>query len=122
MKKLLVAILAAMFFMAGTAFADPMATFGWDPNSEPDLAGYRIYYTSTPGEYQFGGFASPNFLAEITCAPGDAACCTYVKPNLSGPGFFFVATAFDADGFESGPSNEINNLPPGMLKNFKWLK
>ena len=121
MKKLLVAILAVMF-LAGTAYADPEATFAWDPNTEPDLAGYRIYYTSVPGEYVFGGFESPNFLAEIACGPGDATCCTYVKQNLSGPGFFFVATAFDTDGFESLPSNELNNLPPGILKNFRWIK
>ena len=122
MKKLLLAILAVMFIMSGTAMADPAATFGWDANSEPDLAGYRIYYTSVPGEYVFGGFASPNFLAEIAAAPNDQTACTYVKPNLSGPGFFFVATAFDTDGFESLPSNEINNLPPGILKNLRWEK
>ena len=123
MKKLLVAILAvAVMFMAGTAYADPEATFAWDANTEPDLAGYRIYYTDVPGVYVFGGFESPNFLVEITAGPNDQTACTYVKPNLSGPGFFFVATAFDTDGFESLPSNELNNLPPGVLKNFKWLK
>jgi hypothetical protein len=123
MKKLL-AILAMAFFLAlpFVAHADPPATMGWDANTEPDLAGYRIYFTLTPGEYVFGGASSQNFLVEIPCGPNDASCCIYNKPNLTGAGYYFVATAFDTDGFESLPSNEINSLPPGQTKNLKWVK
>jgi hypothetical protein len=120
--------------MASVAMADPACTFLWDANTEPDLAGYRIYFSGSPiyvtddvtGEVTvnctFGGSASPNFLAEIPCTANDTSCCTWSKPALSGPGYFFCATAFDTDGFESLPSNEVNNLPPGQLKNFKLTK
>jgi len=102
------------------AIADPPATMTWDPNTEPDLAGYRIYFTLTSGDYTFGGSSSQNFLADIPCPPNDVSCCIYNKPNLSGPGYYFVATAYDTDGFESLPSNEINSLPPGKVKNLRW--
>ena len=122
MKKLFLIILTALFLigMAGPAMADPPATLAWDANTEPDLKGYRIYYTLDPGVYEFGGYGSPNFLVEIPCGPNDASCCIYNKPNLAGAGYYFVATAFDTDGFESLPSNEINSLPPGQVKKFRW--
>jgi len=69
-----------------------------------------------------GGNASPNFLAEILCGPNDISCCTWSKPTLDGPGYYYVCVAFDADGFESDPSNEINNLPPGKVKIFRFIK
>ena len=33
---------------------------------------------------------------------------------------WYVATAFDTYGNESLPSNEIESLPPGQVKNFKF--
>lgn len=112
----------ALILFAVKAFADPPATFLWDANTETDLAGYRIYFTETPGSYTFGGNASPNFLAEIPCPPNTATCCTWAKPSLDGPGFYYVATAYDTSGFESLPSNEVNSLPPGQVKNLKLTK
>ena len=115
----LVVAIFAMLSIPG-AFAEKDQGVAWDANTEPDLAGYRIYFTLDPGVYEFGGQASQNFLAEIPCPPNDDTCCIYNKPNLTGPGYFFVATAYDTDGFESLPSNEINSLPPGQVKNFRW--
>ena len=121
MKKLIVILIAFLLCLSvGVAIADPPATMVWDPNSEPDLAGYRIYFTLEPGVYVFGGSGSQNFLVDIPCPPNDVSGCIYNKPNLTGPGYFFVATAYDTDGFESLPSNEINSLPPGQVKNLRW--
>jgi len=119
MKKLLI-ILGIIFLCTSFAIADPPAIMQWDPNTEPDLAGYRVYFSENPGVYVFGGPSSPFFLFEVACGPNDASCCIYNKPNLAGPGYFFVVTAFDTDGFESLPSNEINSLPPGKVKNLRW--
>ena len=121
MKKLII-LLSIVFFVA-FAIADSPCTFIWDANSETDLAGYRIYFSDAPGDYVFGGSSSPNFLVEKPCAPGDQTCCTYIKASLGGgPGYYYVATAYDINGFESLPSNEVNNLPPGQVKNFKSFK
>lgn len=118
MKKLF--IILCILAMAFTAHAEPAKTFGWDANTEVDLAGYRIYQSDISGDYVFGGFGSPNFVAEITCGPNDSTCCEHTKVASPGPGKWYVATAFDTYGNESLPSNEIESLPPGQVKNFKF--
>ena len=113
-KKLL--IILAILFMATMVSAVPQVILTWGPNTEEDLAGYRIYFTDASGSYVYGGNTSVNFLAEIPCPPNDTSCCTWTAPSMSGAGYFYVATAYDASGFESLPSNEVNSLPPGQVK------
>ena len=120
MKKLL--IILAMVFMASMVSAVPQVTFTWDANTEADLAGYRIYFSDAEGNYVYGGNTSVNFLAEIPCPPNDTTCCTWTAPNMTGTGYFYVATAYDTAGFESLPSNEINSFPPGQVKKFDVKK
>lgn len=45
-KLILLLTLALTLLTAGLAQAMDV-TLAWDPNSEPDLAGYRIYYSTT---------------------------------------------------------------------------
>lgn len=118
MKKLFIII--CILAMAGMAHAEPAKTFGWDANTEADLAGYRIYQSDISGDYVFGGSASPNFVAEVPCGPNDPACCEYEKAASPGPGKWYVATAFDLHGNESLPSNEIESLPPGQVKHLRF--
>jgi len=117
---LILALSLALF--AVKAWSVPSVTFLWDANTEVDLAGYRIYFTGNTGEYIYGGNSSPNFLAEIPCPPNDTSCCTWTAPSMSGAGYYYVATAYDVHGFESLPSDEINSLPPGQVKNFNLHK
>lgn len=117
MKKLFIII--CILAMAATVQAEPAKTFGWDANTEVDLAGYRIYQSDVSGDYVFG-VASPNFVGEVACGPSDDTCCEYVKAASPGPGKWYVATAFDLYGNESLPSNEIESLPPGQVKNLRF--
>lgn len=65
----------------------------WDPNSESDLAGYRVYY----------GNASENYGAPITL---DAYTThTMLLPLGS---YYFAVTAYNTSGLESGFSNEAS--------------
>ena len=112
-------ILIMTLAMAGVACSEPAKTFGWDANTEPDLAGYRVYQSDVSGDYVFGT-ASPNFVAEIPCGPSDDSCCEYIKAASGGAGHWYVGTAFDAYGNESLPSNEIESLPPGQMMNFRF--
>ena len=98
MKKLLLAVVA-FFFMCGIAWSASNVTFTWDSNSESDLAGYRLYQSQTSGVYTFG---DGNQVATIL-----AGIETVQIIDIPDGVYFWVLTAYDADGNESGPSNEV---------------
>ena len=108
------------------AYAERGVTFEWDANLDEDLKGYRLYQSDVPGIYLFGGESLPDglpnedFVAEILCGPNDTTCCIYVKDAASGPGKYYVLTAFDHFGNESIPSNEVETLPPGQTENLRF--
>lgn len=103
--------------------------FEWDPNTEPDLKGYRLYQSSVAGSYQFIGAdaaippskTSPNHLASV------AKPATSIEVDVTAADkttVYFVLTAFDESGNESGPSNQVSYVmpdreppkPPGALR------
>lgn len=73
------------------------AVLEWDPNIEPDLAGYRVYYGTTPGSYlQAKGHGIV------------VAGTSYTLTGLqSGTRYYFSVTAFDGAGNESDYSREV---------------
>ena len=79
------------------SFADPSVALAWDAVALGNISGYRIYYGTTPGTYQqtYGsGVSVGNVLA-------------YTINGLPrGARYYFVVTAFDSSGTESGYSNE----------------
>lgn len=78
-----------------TAASTGSATLSWTANSEPDLAGYKVYMGMQSGVY-----GTPITLGTVT---------TYQILNLPpGSTYFFTITAFDSDGNESLPSAEIS--------------
>jgi len=79
------------------AVADAWAadvTLSWDPNVEPELAGYRIYYGTTSGSYS----------VQI-----DVYNATKYKVTglMAGKTYYFTATAYDTSGCESGYSSQV---------------
>ena len=99
MRKSLLLAVVAFFFMCGIAWSASNATFTWDSNSESDLAGYRLYQSQTSGVYTFG---DGNQVATIL-----AGIETVQIIDIPDGVYFWVLTAYDADGNESGPSNEV---------------
>ncbi|GJQ59756.1 MAG: hypothetical protein D8M57_13085 [Candidatus Scalindua sp. AMX11] len=77
-------------------------TFVWDANTEKDLDGYRLYRSDTSGGYQFG----KTFALATIGAGTETVVIDNVKPG------YFVLTAFDKHGNESGPSEEAESLSP----------
>ncbi len=77
-------------------------TLAWDPNQEPDLAGYKLYYGTSSRSYQ-----QNMDVGNLT---------QYTLTGLQdGVTYYFAVTAYDTEGNESGYSNEVsarNNLPP----------
>ena len=104
MKKILCFTTIIFLLVCSSVFgADVKLT--WDPNSETDLAGYRVYRADKAGgPYKQAG-------ADVM-----APDVVFTDTNLSDGTFFWVVTAFDADGNESGYSNEvtkrIDTTPP----------
>jgi len=70
-------------------------TLAWDPNTEPDLAGYKIYYGASSGTY----------TANVDVGNVTTYTVTGLTPGVT---YYFVATAHDNFGNESGYSNEVN--------------
>jgi hypothetical protein len=86
---LVCAVLAPSLAFAGEV------TLAWDPNTEPDLAGYRVYY----------GFGSRNY--DHVLDVGDRTNCQ-VTGLEQGRTYYFAATAVNAANMESDFSNEVS--------------
>ena len=104
MKKFLISILS---FLTISAFAFTSAFAGsailqWNPNSESDLAGYRVHV----------GSVSTNYDRVIDVEN----VTTYKVENLVPGVYYFAVTAYDTCNLESGYSNEVSdnieNFPP----------
>ena len=75
-------------------------TLQWTANTEPDLAGYKIYGATSSGAYG----------AAVATVPANAT--SFVAPGLQrGVTYFFVITAFDTAGNESARSAEVSATP-----------
>ena len=95
MKKLfLILLLWPTLAFAGIS----NVTLQWDANTEPDLAGYRLYQATASGAYTFG---PGNEALDIP-----AGTMTGTINALDGT-FYWVVTAYDTEGLESIPSNEV---------------
>lgn len=86
----------------------------WDPNKEPDLAGYTVYWGKASRAYT------------DTLDVGNVTECLFDISEWPDGVYFFAVTASDTSGNESNFSNEATyNLdhtppqPPGGCKVFK---
>ena len=88
--------------MAGIIASNAIAaqvTLAWNPNTESDLAGYRIHCGTASGNYSVH-----TDVHNVT---------TYIITGLTeGQTYYFAATAYDAFGNESGYSNEVSYSVP----------
>ncbi|GCF84975.1 fibronectin type III domain-containing protein [Geobacter sp. SVR] len=79
-----------------------VVNLAWDPSTNQDgtplsnLAGYKVHYGTTSGTY----------TSVVTVDQGNTAAV-----NISEPGtYYFVVTALDSDGNESGYSQEVSTV------------
>lgn len=93
--------LCALLF-AHSAFAREV-TLQWDPNSEPDLSHYVVYWGTESGKY-------------TDCIRVETGLKPVSKIVLSDNGkvYYFAVTAVDTAGLESDYSSEVHtpDLPP----------
>ena len=86
-----------------------VANFSWLPNTETDIAGYKIHYgTNHNGPY--------DLVADIgNPSPVNGRIQGHVTGLVEGTTYFFVATAYNDAGLESEYSTEVEYsipLPP----------
>ncbi len=89
-KKLLTTIILTMLFilgLSGSAWAEKII-LKWYPNSESDLAGYRIYYGKLSGGY--------NNVVDV----GNKTTYT-IEDLVEGKFYYIKGTAYDTSGNES---------------------
>jgi hypothetical protein len=80
------------FVVNATALAQ--VTLEWDPNSEADLAGYKLYY----------GLATGSYDQVVDVGNKTTYTLASLQPNTT---YYIAATAYNSSGLESGYSNEV---------------
>lgn len=108
--KILSVILIFLFFSTNFVFAGNVTLF-WYPNSEPDLAGYRIYYGTSPRTDNCppGGYQNKIDVGK-TNTPENPS---FTIDNLEeGKTYYFSLTSYDIHGNESCFSVEIRKALP----------
>ena len=100
MKWFWTALVAAWAAAAGAQ----QVTLAWDASASTNVAGYRLYYGTNTGSYQFVTNAGPALTQSV------------VLPHRGR--WFFAATAYDTNGLESDFSSEVSweskPVPPVM--------
>ncbi len=89
-------LFATLMFPALCAYA-AQVTLRWNSNTEPDIAGYKIYYGASTREY----FACIDVGQEKSCA---------ISAPSEGQVYYFAVTAYDIFGNESDYSAEVAHL------------
>lgn len=96
MNKLFKFSLFMILFFCLTSKAMALnVSLAWDANTEPDLAGYKVYHR-----------IDPNAPYQLLASPGNVT--SYTATNLTNDvNHEFVVTAFDEFGLESDYSNAV---------------
>ena len=101
--------LLILSLVAVAAVRSDTITFQWNPNSEDDLVGHRLYFSETSGQY-----SNDSMIDVGLTEPNAEGFCTYSQyfAMVDGDSIYFVLTAYDTAGNESGYSNEVSHTRP----------
>lgn len=86
-------------------------TLYWDANTETDLAGYYIYRSTISGS-QYIRIGTVGVMAQPA----------FTTPGLGNGTWYFVVTAYNSGGMESGYSNEVSTVISTAPANPKGLR
>ncbi|MBI5585758.1 MAG: fibronectin type III domain-containing protein [Deltaproteobacteria bacterium] len=106
-RKLVTGILLVLICLSLGVPASAQAfrlTLAWDPNTETDLTGYKIYIGNEPKKY--------SWAIDV----GNRTTGT-VDNLVEGTAYYFALTAYNSKGLESGFSNEIR-FPDWAYKHY----
>lgn len=99
-------IFALVVMLSGRLWAESI-TVSWNRNTEPDLAGYKVYYGTSSGHH-----SEVIDVGLVTRWVVDG-----LQPTTK---YYFVVTAYDSSGNESEPSEEVSAVtldrtPPALV-------
>jgi len=97
-------LLIALFSVTQSVYGLDV-TLAWDANTEPDLAGYKLYYKTDAAGPPYTGTGATEGDSPIDVF--DVTQCT-VHGLANGVTYYFVVTAYDSENNESGYSNEVS--------------
>ncbi len=76
----------------------------WDPSTDPDLAGYRVYYQANSSALPFVGSGAVEGAAPLDVYSQTSASISGLDPGTS---YYFAVTAYNSSGVESAYSNVV---------------
>src|SRR3989475_6293918 len=88
-------VLTVLCSLSPTSSSAAQVTLTWDANTDPDLAGYKLYYGTSSRSYQ------------LSVDVGNVTSYT-LSGLLEGQIYYFAATAYTVSHNESGFSNEVS--------------
>ncbi|MFV9690022.1 MAG: Ig-like domain-containing protein [Desulfobacteria bacterium] len=94
----LLVVFSFIFLSAQNGYS-AQVKLAWDANTEPSLAGYRIYVGASSHNYDYSVDVGNSTEHTVTGL-------------ADGQTYYLAATAYDTDGNESGYSNEVNWMSP----------
>ena len=109
-KMLVNSVLAAILFL-GTSVPSIAASVSlqWDPNSETDLAGYRVYYKADSSELPFDGVEAVEGAAPIDVQGLTTTTISGLDPGRT---YYLSVTAYNKAGLESPYSKIVAKVAP----------
>jgi len=96
-------LIVIIMLLPAIAFAATIQV-NWNPNTEEDLAGYRLYVGTASGQY-----GEPVDVGNVT------GHVMEITPEY-GATYYFALTAYDTSGNESGYSDEATCFIPDGVK------
>ncbi len=92
-RRAMLTLCLLLLVQVGPALAGSVRLY-WDPNTEPDLAGYVLVYGNASGVY-------------TTSVTLPASAVTHEFVDLPNGTYYFAVRAFNAANAQSGYSNEV---------------
>ena len=99
----LLTLLSVLLTLPGASFAASVV-LNWDPSTDADLAGYRVYYQANSASLPFAGAGAAEGASPIAEGNVTSTTITGLDPSNS---YFFSVTAYNSAGLESAYSNII---------------
>ena len=90
-------VIHLFFIICITSAYSAQITLVWNPNTESDLAGYKIYY----------GYSTRNYTRSIDVKDRNATTCT-ISDLTEGQTYYFASTAYNTSFLESAYSAEAS--------------